>query len=247
MFLKREEKRKLTLRSENPACPDLEITGTDFLIGKKKGVVDGLIKARGVSRIHGKITKEQLSTFRPSVCNRLDRNTIGLVIGSKSLFGSQQINELISSRQIRKFYRMFVKGQILKEETLEGYLIKNERTNTVQITKNESDKNASYIKTRYYPIRQFRDRTLVEAELITGKTHQLRIHMASIGHPLLGDYKYGDRNWNNQYKQQYHIDSQLLYACRLETPKLEAPLSSFGERAIEAPVPEVFIKLMADS
>lgn len=196
---------------------------------------------------HGKITKEQLSTFRPSVCNRLDRNTIGLVIGSKSLFGSQQINELISSRQIRKFYHMFVKGQVLKEETLEGYLIKNERTNTVQITKNKSDKNASYIKTRYYPIRQFRDRTLVEAELITGKTHQLRIHMASIGHPLLGDYKYGDRNWNNQYKQQYHIDSQLLYACRLETPKLEAPLSSFGERVIEAPVPEVFIKLMADS
>lgn len=58
VFLKREEKRKLTLRSENQACPDLEITGTDFLIGKKKGVVDGLIKARGVSRIHGKITKE---------------------------------------------------------------------------------------------------------------------------------------------------------------------------------------------
>ena len=194
-----------------------------------------------------KINKEQLSTFKPSICNRLDRNTIGLVIGAKSLIGSQQINELISSRKIHKYYRMFVKGQVLKEETLEGYLIKDEKFNRVQLVKNRSEGGGSYIKTRFYPIKQFQDRTLVEAELITGKPHQIRIHMASTGHPLLGDYKYGDRRWNDQYKQQYRVSSQLLYACRLETPKMEAPLSSFGDRVIEAPIPTIFAELMKDS
>ncbi len=190
----------------------------------------------------GEITKEQLATFKPSVCNRLDRNTQGLVIGAKSLAGSQKISQLLGSRQIGKFYRMFVAGQMEAEGMLEGYLIKDEATNKVRLVNKDGDQ-ASYIKTRYYPIKQFSDRTLVEAELITGKPHQIRIHMAETGHPVIGDYKYGHREWNDKYKAKYHITNQLLWACRLEFPKLEPPFENLSERIINAPLPAQFHRL----
>ncbi len=187
----------------------------------------------------GSLQENQLSTFKPSVCNRLDRNTSGLVIGAKSLQGSQKMNELIRSRSVRKFYRMLVKGRVDQEETLEGYLIKDQKNNKVHLVKERTDQG-EYIKTRYYPIREFSDRTLVEAELITGKPHQIRIHMASTGHPLLGDYKYGDRSFNDIYKQRFSIKSQLLHAYRLEFPKLDPPFLQLSERVVEAPIPKEF-------
>ncbi len=189
----------------------------------------------------------QLATFKPSICNRLDRNTQGLVIGAKSLQGSQKMNELIRCRDIRKFYRLFVKGKINKEETLEGYLLKDERSNKVCIVDAPISDKADYIKTRYYPLQVFDDKTLVEAELITGKSHQIRAHMASISHPLLGDYKYGDRTWNDLYKGKYQINSQMLYACRLEFGKMEEPFQYLSGKVIEAPVPEEFQKLLKET
>lgn len=193
-----------------------------------------------------KLPLKELATFKPAVCNRLDRNTRGLLIGSKSLAASQYMSELIKTRQIRKFYRLFVKGKVDREEVLEGYLVKAKDTNRVHLVR-EPAPNASYIQTRYYPIKQFSDRTLVEVELITGKSHQIRIHMASISHPILGDYKYGDRAWNDDYKARYQIESQLLYACRLEFSELKAPLEGLGGRTIIAPVPAEFEKLMDES
>lgn len=188
--------------------------------------------------------KEQLDTYKPSICNRLDRNTGGLMVGARSLAGSQEMNRLFAQRKIGKFYRMIVKGRVSDEKTLEGYLLKDEKNNTVRLLSEGSDEKAAFIRTRYYPIKEFSDRTLVEAELITGKSHQLRIHMASAGHPLLGDYKYGDRAWNDSYKRRYHINSQLLYACRLEFPGMEPPFEGLDKKVFEAPVPEKFQLLM---
>lgn len=192
----------------------------------------------------GSLNKAQLATFKPSVCNRLDRNTCGLIIGAKSLQGSQKMNELIRHRNIRKFYRLFVKGRIEKEETLEGYLVKDERLNKVCILHDTVSDQAAYIKTRYYPLQIFNDRTLVEVELITGKSHQIRAHMASISHPLLGDYKYGDQAWNDFYKRKYQISSQMLYACRLEFGQMKEPFQALDGRVIEAPVPAKFQRLL---
>ena len=84
----------------------------------------------------------------------------------------------------------------------------------------------------------------MEAELITGKTHQIRIHMASTGHPLLGDYKYGDRQWNDKYKRQFHVNSQLLYASRLEFPKLEGTFERLSGQKIEIAAPEIFDQIL---
>lgn len=195
-----------------------------------------------------KISKASLFTFKPSVCNRLDRNTIGLITGAKTLAGSQELNRLISSREVKKFYRLMVKGRMEPDkypgELLEGYLVKNEQTNKVTLSKQKTSQEASYIQTRYYPVKVYEDRTLVEVELITGKSHQIRAHMASIGFPLLGDYKYGDKIFNENYKQKYHISSQLLYACRMEFPKMQAPFEALSEQVVNVPLPKEFAKLM---
>lgn len=151
--------------------------------------------------------------------------------------------ELIRLRQVRKFYRLFVKGRLDKEELLEGYLVKESDKNRVHLT-TKADGDASYIKTRYYPLKRYADRTLVEVELITGKPHQIRVHMAGIGHPILGDYKYGDRSWNEKYKAEYGIENQLLYACRLEFGKLDGALAALSGKTIMAPVPKEFVTLM---
>ncbi len=191
------------------------------------------------------LDEKSLSTFKPSVCNRLDRNTMGLVIGAKTLAGSQKMNQLIKERKIRKFYRMLVKGNVQKEETLEGFLIKDEKNNKVRLVTKENEEKSAYIKTRFYPVQVYSDKTLVEAELITGKPHQIRIHLASTGHPLLGDYKNGDRQWNDKYKRRFQVNSQLLYASRLEFPELEAPFERLSGQRIEVPVPEIFERIMS--
>lgn len=216
----------------------------------------------GNENLYPKFDESSLATFKPSVCNRLDRNTAGLIVGAKTLAGSREMSRLFRNREIGKYYRMLVKGRIEDGDTLEGYLIKDEASNTVRLVNGSpaadgqtgtgarnfagnfasggTDAKAAFIKTRYYPIRQFRDRTLVEAELITGKSHQLRVHMAGIGHPLVGDYKYGDRSFNDSYKRKFQINSQLLYACRLEFPEMKAPFEALSKKVFEAPVPERF-------
>lgn len=186
------------------------------------------------------IDEKQLATYKPSVCNRLDRNTCGLVICAKSLPGSQEINRLIAEREVRKFYRTFVKGQITRENIADGFLSKNEASNKVSVFEKESDKKGACIQTRYYPLQNFSDITLLEVELITGKTHQIRAHLAQQGYPLVGDYKYGDKRINDEYKGKYGISSQLLHACRLEFPGMRGCLKDLSGLVITAREPDVF-------
>lgn len=188
------------------------------------------------------ITPESLKTFKPSVCNRLDRNTSGLVLCSKSLKGSQDLSALIRERKVNKYYRLFVKGSVEKEELLEGYLVKDELTNKVTISKMPIAQS-SYIKTRYYPLLKLPDMTYLEVELITGKTHQIRAHMASVGHPILMDYKYGDHKFNEKYKDRFPAQGQLLHAYRLEFSK-EVPILEGAEPVFIAEEPSVFQKLL---
>ena len=188
------------------------------------------------------ITRESLRTFKPSVCNRLDRNTSGLVLCSKTLKGSQRLSMLIRERKVHKFYRLFVKGSVEKEELLKGYLVKDELTNKVIISETPIEQGA-YIKTRFYPVQKLSDMTYLEVELITGKTHQIRAHMASVGHPILMDYKYGDHKFNEKYKDRFPAQGQLLHAYRLEFSKEESLLEGAGPVFI-AEEPSVFQKLL---
>ena len=231
----------------------------------------------------GSITEEELIGFKPSVCNRLDRNTSGIVLCSKSLKGARLLGELLKNRKIHKYYRLYVKGIIKDEQMIEGYLIKDEELNKVfvepvkthtsndlketkpeeahpeevhnktaqkqthhEVKSLEEIKN-SYIKTGYKPVRAEHDKTLLEVELFTGKTHQIRAHLASIGHPLLGDPKYGDMTWNEKYRKKYHVRSQLLHAYKVVFPQLEEPFGDLSGRSFVAELPEIFSRVSGES
>lgn len=184
------------------------------------------------------LNEDSLHTFRPSVLNRLDRNTSGLVICGKSLAGSQELSRLIHDRVIRKFYRTVVTGEIREGMVLNGSLIKNHITNKVSVQPGPASGEAAQITTIYTPVSVGNQLTLLEVELITGKTHQIRAHLASINHPIIGDTKYGDPSCNLVWKRHYHLPYQLLHAYRLEFPQLNGVLAGLSGRKITAPIPK---------
>jgi len=180
---------------------------------------------------------------RPSVCNRLDRNTSGIVICGKSLAGLRQMAKALKDRSMHKYYQCLAGGRIKEAGSVDGYLWKDPSTNKVQILK-EAAKDAQPIATKYYPVRVFSDCTLLEVCLITGRSHQIRAHLASEGHPIIGDYKYGSRKVNDFYYRQYGLQSQLLHSCRLELPKLEPPLAGLSGKIFTAELPELMRKII---
>lgn len=193
----------------------------------------------------GYVTKEALFTYKPSVCNRLDRNTSGIVLCAKSLKGAQLLGELLGNRTIHKYYQLYVKGTLQKEQLIDGYLRKDEKHNKVYI--DTCDACGAPIRTRYKPLRVEKDKTLLEVELITGKPHQIRAHLAGIGHPLLGDYKYGDRTWNETYRRKYQVTSQLLHAYKVVFPTLAAPFEDISGKTFYAKLPEIFRRVSEEN
>ena len=140
----------------------------------------------------GIVTKESLCTFRPGICNRLDRNTSGILLGGKTLSGLQEAARLLKERTMEKTYHALIFGKMTKAMHTEAYLTKDPRTNRVTITKQKRE--AAYpIRTDYTPLESGGDWTLVSIRLITGKSHQIRAHLSSIGHPIIGDVKYGGK------------------------------------------------------
>ncbi len=150
------------------------------------------------------------STYTPSVCNRLDRNTSGLLMAAKTYAGSRLISDLIKTHSVRKKYLAIVEGRMSGEGMLKGYLIKDHERNTVSIKESGEKKDAVY--TGYKILGQKDGYSLVEVELITGKSHQIRAHLSSIGYPLAGDVKYG----GHPYKG---IRYQLLHSWKLVLPE----------------------------
>ena len=150
----------------------------------------------------GEWEPEKENSFSPALANRIDRNTGGLVIGVKNFNALKIISEKIKKREIDKYYLALAEGKFDKEsDTLTGYLTKDEKKNMVKVSKTESE-GAKKIVTRY-KVLDYRDGlSLVEIELLTGRTHQIRAHLASIGHPLAGDGKYGSKH--GRFRQQLY-------------------------------------------
>lgn len=192
-----------------------------ILIDKKPGIIvhpdktyhfDSLI-ARVWHYLYdkGEYIPDEEKAFAPALANRIDRNTGGIVIAAKNAESLRVLNAKIKTRELEKHYICLVYGKPKQSTgTLEGYITKNESKNKVTVFKNK-DENSKSIKTKYNVIDFNEKYSLINIELITGRTHQIRAHMASIGHPLVGDTKYGKNR-----RPPAGFKYQALYSYKLK-------------------------------
>ena len=246
-------------RAAGYAETELDILYEDkhtIFINKPAGMLSQKAAAEDVSLVEhliayllktGQISEEALATFRPSVCNRLDRNTSGIVAAGKSLAALQQLSAMFRERSLKKYYLCLVHGRVTEARRISGFLSKDERTNRVRVQRagerRSPQKEEARIETEYRPLRSGDGVTLLEVHLITGKTHQIRAHLAAEGHPIIGDYKYGMRSVNDSFKREYGLSTQLLHSCRLCFPECTGALSELSGREITAPVPDLFRRI----
>lgn len=167
-----------------------------------------------------------------AVCNRLDRNTSGIIICGKNFLAIQKMNKIIAAHLLDKYYLTIVKGKITKSGNLENYITKDTSANTSNINENGEGKK---IITQYQPIKFTNDFTLLEIKLITGRSHQIRTHLKSINHPIIGDIKYGDTNTNLFFKNKFNLQHQLLHAY-----KIKFKTGKLSGKEIECPLPKIF-------
>lgn len=238
-----------------PRWPGLEIVYENrqlLLVNKPAGMLSQKADPKDVSLNEylvgyllesGQVTPESLAGFTPGVCNRLDRNTSGLVIGAKTLVAAQEMGRLLKERRAGKYYLALVKGQVTRKERIRGWLAKDEAKNQARISR-EPLENGAPIETAYEPLAANKEMTLLKVELVTGKTHQIRSHLAGIGHPLAGDRKYGDAAFNHYFRENYGLNSQFLHSWQIEFPVMEPPLESVSQRTITAKPPKLFQKIL---
>lgn len=262
-ILKAEDKVKLFLSDETfekfcgaekvsmsteayPSYP-LDIVYEDadsLLINKPAGMLSQKAKPQDISANEyiigyllktGAITSESMRTFHPSVCNRLDRNTSGLLIAGKSLRGLQYWSEALKSRSLEKYYLALVEGSVSQDAHLKGYLLKDHDSNQVKILEVPCQ-DTSYIETSYEVQENYGSATLLKVHLMTGRTHQIRAHLASVGHPIIGDSKYGSMQTNEHWRKEAGVKRQMLHAYELITEEkqcYQAKLPKDMERAIK--------------
>ncbi|MCL2854564.1 MAG: RluA family pseudouridine synthase [Defluviitaleaceae bacterium] len=187
-----------------------DIAGGDSLIGRLRGHYN--------------------SDFAPVAINRLDKNTTGLVICAKILPAAQALSKLMHDRKIQKIYLGVAQGEIAMRMTLQGTHTKDRERNIAKIA-HDGDGKAAH--THIVPLKYCatKDLTLLEIHLHTGRSHQIRAHLQSIGHPLLGDIKYGGKK----------AGRQLLHAHQLIFPKLDGVLANLSNKTFTAPPPLDFL------
>ena len=209
-FLKAPKNLKIIYEDENI-----------ILLDKKPGVIVHqdksyhfdclLLRLQHYLYDNGEYNPKEENCFAPALVNRIDRNTGGIVIGAKNAESLRILNQKMKDRELHKFYLCLLINKPKKDNAiLSDYLIKNEKTNKVTVLRNEKQ-GAKKILTKYSVLETNNNLTLCEVELLTGRTHQIRAHMSSIGCPILGDYKYGNKKLN----QKYSLSKQCLYSYKL--------------------------------
>ncbi len=193
--------------------------------------------------------RRHCSTFKAGICNRLDRNTSGIVAAGKSIYGLQKLSEGFRLRTYLKYYITVVKGVIDKRALITGYLSKDEHINKVHIINEQEYRQCinkeQYvaIQTEYIPVCSCDCLTLLKVHLLTGKSHQIRAHLAYMKHPIAGDVKYGDNDFNQYIFHQYGVKSQMLHAYELHIPK-NSDDKLTQDIIAKTDIPDVFIKVL---
>lgn len=178
--------------------------------------------------------------YKPAPAHRLDRNTAGIVVFGKNIATLRYLSESLNDKSvISKRYLALVKGEISKDGEINAPLIKNSKTQRVSVS-NEGKPSI----TKYKVVETFKGYTLLEVELLTGRTHQIRVHMAYINHPVVGDSKYGDYELNKLLESKYGFKNQFLEAYQLDFHKLNNPLKYLSGRSFKISLNDEFLNLI---
>ncbi|SHE51516.1 RluA family pseudouridine synthase [Clostridium fallax] len=192
----------------------------------------------------GDYLPEKEVTFTPASCNRLDRNTSGIVFFGKTFEGLKLLNEMIRERKISKYYCALVKGRI-KDGKYEAYITKDEENNISQVFENER-KNTKKIAMEVKTLESNGAYSLIEINLITGKSHQLRAHLSFLGNPIIGDPKYGDKRLNSFFENKYGLNYQFLYAYKVIFKNVPEKFNHLKNKTIAETLPPIFKKIKRD-
>ena len=172
--------------------------------------------------------------YTPAPAHRLDRNTAGLIIFGKNIQTLRYLSSVIQDKSlVQKKYLTLVKGRIDKDGEINSPLMKNTKTGMVFVSSDGKD-----ALTKYKVLEHIGDYTLLEVELLTGRTHQIRVHLSSIAHPVIGDSKYGDYALNKEIEDKYGFKNQFLVAYLLKFGKLESPLENLSHKSFKIDLPE---------
>ena len=205
----------------------------------------------------GKTDMSRVREFRPSVCSRLDRNTGGILLCAKTLPGARLLTQLLRDRTLHKYYQAAVLGSVTKGGDIEGYLKKDRGTNTVRFVRADQSgqggisakrqEKGAWTKTSYKPLAAGSRFSLLEMELITGRTHQIRSHLSSIGHPILGDPKYGNMEVNRRLRERYGLRGQMLWCSRVEFPVLRDAFGGLSCKVIRCDPPLLYRQITEEA
>ena len=184
----------------------------------------------------GSYDPERENSFAPALCNRIDRNTSGLVICAKTAVALREINEMIRERQVQKEYLAWAHGKWEKEGLCTLYLKKDSEKNLVRVSPTPAPEHLTAI-TEFYTLRYDakKDRTLIRILLHTGRTHQIRASAAWLGHPLVGDSKYG----KDHSDPEFHHQALRAHSISFKVPQ-ESPLFYLDGRIFSAPESPLF-------
>lgn len=175
------------------------------------------------------------NSFKPSCSNRIDRNTSGLIMAAKSYSGSRYLSDCIRNHKLQKYYLALVHGKVSGDSILKGYLVKDHKNNKVKIL--NSGKDNDYIHTEYETLASSEEYSLLKVKLVTGKSHQIRAHLSSVGHPLIGDIKYGgDIICIDNIEYNY----QLLHAAKVVFPSEPDSDIALNGKEIICPPPSIY-------
>ena len=192
----------------------------------------------------GDYLPEKEITFTPASCNRLDRNTSGVVIFGKNFEGLRELNEIIREGKVKKYYNTLIKGKI-KDGLYKGYILKNEENNVSKVY-DKKVKDSKEISMEVKTIQTDGAFSFLEIDLITGRSHQIRAHLAHLGNPIIGDEKYGDRQLNSYFVNKYGLEFQYLYAYKLNFKNIDGKLAYLKDKVITVALPPIFKKIKKD-
>ena len=244
--------------SEIKTNANLDIVYEDeniLIVNKRKGIlIHGDINEKRRTLSNEVLTylyqkgefKNDGKSFIPSPVHRLDRNTSGLVIFAKNLFSSQAMLELLKDHEnITKTYLVLSFNKAQEEEgVIDLPLLKDEKNGFVKVASLES--GAKSAKTIFKVIDENESYTLFKASLITGRTHQLRVHFAAIGCPIVGDEKYGDFSKNKSFEKEFNYRTQFLIAYKISFKEVTGELSYLSNKTFKANISEKELKILKE-